>query len=353
MRKINYKLLVVIGFIASTTVGCLKDMDFENGKFQSVDNHGHDQNMISTAVTTSSSDQFLAQAVDASSTATAVNLIPVVVTSAQPASHDIHVTMEPAPEVLATFNSNTFDEFDPQTGKVTVAHPELYYVMPGSSGTPAFTLVDDGVVTIKAGQTVGYLQIQTATADYFGETQYAYSYKISSVQEGNPVSGNNNFGIVAIIPKNKYDGKYNCSIQTFGWAAYGIADGLKGDVAADYGVIELGTASLTSNTMINKVAGGNLEPAFTAGNATKTAFGAATPVYVFDSNGVVTDVYNSTPDDGRGRKFSLNPAAATDENKYFPAQGATAAYIKLNYLMYQNGRPNQTIKMTLTYAGAR
>lgn len=193
MKALNFKSFFTFAITAIVAVGCLKDSDFESGKIQSVDNHGQDQNMISTAVTTGSSDQFLANAVDASTTPVVINVIPVVITSAGPATHDIHVTMVPALDTLASYN----------------AANGTNYVMPGAPGTPAFTLVDDGVVTIKAGQTVGYLQIQTTTADYFGSTQYAFAYRISSVQEGNPISGNNNFGIVAIIPKNAYDGVYS------------------------------------------------------------------------------------------------------------------------------------------------
>jgi hypothetical protein len=192
MKMEKFKIFLLVGLVAIAATGCLEDKDFEDGKIQSVDNHGQGQGMISTAVTAQSSDQFLAEAVDASATSTTIKLIPVVITSADPATRDIHVTMVPALDTLDSYNTTNGTN----------------YVMPGGPGTPAFTLIDNGVVTIKAGQTVGYLQIQTATADYFGSTQYAFAYRISSVQEGNPISGNNNFGIVAVIPKNAYDGNY-------------------------------------------------------------------------------------------------------------------------------------------------
>src|SRR5439155_176237 len=129
----------------------------------------------------------------------------------------------PAPDFLAAYNSAQFDEFN-DDGSLLLAHPELYYVMPGATGTPAFTLANDGIVTIPAGKTVGYLSINTASADYFGATSYAFAYQIESVQEsGYPISGNNYAGIVAIIPKNKYDGKYELNLETDGWQAYGIS----------------------------------------------------------------------------------------------------------------------------------
>jgi len=206
MKKINIKL-VLASALLMVFAGC-KDSDFDSYKIQSVDNHGNGGSVISTAVTATGSSEFYANAVDASTTEVEYQLIPVALNATDVAPQDIHVTMVPDPESLAAFNSATFDEFN-DDGTIDVAHPELYYVMPEGSGAPAFTLVDNGVVTIPKGSSIGYLKIKTTSADYFGATQYAYSYKISGVQEsGFVVSGNHYWGIVAIIPKNPYDGTY-------------------------------------------------------------------------------------------------------------------------------------------------
>jgi hypothetical protein len=218
--------------------------------------------------------------------------------------------------------------------------------MPGGTGTPAFTLVDGGVATIPKGASFGYLKIKTTSANYFGVTNYAFAYRISGVQEtGYTVSTNNAYSIVPFIPKNSIDGVYDLNITTSGWAGYGISDNLPGD----YGNVALSTTGLYSCIFLNLQAGGNLQPGFTAGNAGITGFGATAPNFVFDSSNKLVNVFNSVPDDGRGRSFSINPAATADENLYDP----TNKVVKANYLFHQNGRPDCTVKMTLTYVGPR
>jgi len=343
MKKINIKLILASALLM-VFAGC-KDSDFDSYKIQSVDSHGNGGSIISTAVTAAGGSEFFAYAVDASTSEAEYKMIPVALNAADVAPQDIHVTMVPDPESLAEFNSANFDEFN-DDGTLALAHPELYYVMPGASGTPAFTLVDNGVVTIPKGSSIGYLKIKTTSANYFGATQYAYSYKISSVQEsGYILSGNHYWGIVALIPKNKYDGLYSLNLTTIGWSAYGISDNLPGD----YGTVAMITTGLTSCLFGNLVAGGNLQPGFTTGNATKTAFGATGPEFVFDANNKLIDVHNTIPNDGRNRAFKINPAALASENLYDPA----AKTIVANYLFTQNGRPDCTVKMILKYTGSR
>lgn len=192
MKKINIKYLLVTALMMLAVASC-KDEDFENGKIQSVDNQGKDQNMISTAVTATSNSEFIAYSFDATTTPTDIQLIPVVLTAAGTASQDIHVKFIPFPDSLDSYNE---------------AH-ETEYVMPGGAGSPSFTLLDGGVAVIPKGSSVGYLKINTTINDYFGDTQYAFAYKIESIQEaGYSISGNHNFGIAAVIPKNDYDGVY-------------------------------------------------------------------------------------------------------------------------------------------------
>jgi len=192
MKNINIRYLFTITVLALSVAGCYED-DFKDGKIQSVDSQGNVQKIISTAVTSTANDEFYANAVDASTSSKEFSMIPVVLNSKDLASEDIHVTMVPALDSLAKYNTKHGTN----------------YVMPGAAGTPAFTLIDGGVVTIPAGSNVGYLKIKTVSADYFGSTQYAFAYKIGSVQEsGYTVSGNHVSGIVALIPKNDFDGVY-------------------------------------------------------------------------------------------------------------------------------------------------
>jgi hypothetical protein len=71
-------------------------------------------------------------------------------------------------------------------------------------------------------------------------------------------------------------------------------------------------------------------------------------LFTFD---VATDklvsVTNTTPDDGRGRAFFLNPAITT--SRYDPATKTIYAA----YMLKQNGRPDMAIYDTLTFKKLR
>lgn len=326
MKTLNIKYFLGVALLSVGVMSC-KDSDFEDGKIQSVDNHGKVQKIISTAASATANTEFALLAVDPTTDEAEYGLIPVVLNSKDPAPEDIHITMVPAPDSLDSYNFVNDEAYD----------------LAGADGTPAFTLVDDGVVTIPKGSFVGYLKIKAISHDYFGSNA-AFAYKIESVKEpGYIVSGNHNFGIVVLIAKNKYDGKYNLNITTSGWSAYGISD----DVPGDYGTIEFWTTGASSNT-IYIPGNGLLQPAFDDTGA-KTAFGAAEPIFVFDDTDKLIDVHNGIPDDGRGRDFYLNPAASDTMNLYNADKGVIYA----DYYMVQNGRPDQHIVATLTYEGPR
>jgi len=302
-------------------------------------------NIVSVAINSVGSWQATPLAVDASASEAQYDLILVALSSAGgSAPEDIHITMVPALDSLDSYSHATFDVVE-DDGTIT-EHPELYYVMPGGSGTPAFTLMDNGVVTIPKGSNFGYLKIKTTSANYFGTTNYAYAYRIGSIQEsGYTISANNGFSITPFLAKNPWDGVYSLSINTTGWGAYGIADDNK---FRTYGDVALSTTGLTTCSFLNLVRGDNLQGAFTTADA-QTGFGAASPSFAFDSNNKLVDVFNAIPDDGRGRKFLINPAASSTENLYDPVTKTITA----NYIMKQNGRPNQVIKEVLTYKKSR
>ncbi len=292
---------------------------------------GGTSNIVSVAINSDGVWEATPLAVDASANQVEYNLILVTLSSLSgPAAQDIHVTMVPALDSLTSYNNANGTD----------------YVMPGNPGTPAFTLVDGGVVTIPKGSNIGYLKLKTTSADYFGTTNYAFAYRISGVQEsGYTVSSNNGYNITPFLAKNPYDGVYDLSLNTTGWSAYGIASD---NVFRDYGNVALSTTGLTSCIFLNLVRGDQLQPGFTsAGGA--TGFGATAPNYVFDSNNKLINVFNSVPDDGRGRAFSINPAATAQENLYDPASKKIIA----NYLFHQNGRPDMVVKEVLTYVKSR
>jgi len=194
MNKKYIKSLMGLALVMLISSSC-KDSLYDDYKTQAVDNHGHNQgSMVSTAVTSSALDEFYVNAVDGVNTEVEVTLIPVILSGSGLSGKDVHVKFEPALDSLDAYNTRN----------------ETEYVMPGDVGSPAFTLVDDGVVTIKAGTEVGYLKVKLVPSDYFGDVSYAFAYKIASVQEGGyTISGNHNHGIIAILPKNAYDGIYH------------------------------------------------------------------------------------------------------------------------------------------------
>jgi len=288
-------------------------------------------NIVSVAINSNGVWQTTPLAVDASASEGEYELMLITLSSPSGvATEDVHVTMVPATDSLASYNdANDTD-----------------YIMPGGAGTPAFTLVDNGVVTIPKGSNYGYLKIKTTSANYFGATAWAFAYRISSVQEaGYTISANNGYNITPFLAKNPYDGVYDLHLTTTGWGAYGIADD---NVSRDYGNVALSTTSLTTCTFLNLVRGDQLQPGFTsAGGA--TGFGAATPNFTFDANNKLVNVFNSVPDDGRGRSFSINPAATSTQNVFDPATKSFTA----NYLFHQNGRPDMVCIMKFDYVGSR
>jgi hypothetical protein len=231
MKKINIKYFFTMALFALMVFGC-KDEDFDNYKIQSVDNHGNDQKIISTAATATSNSEFVVNAVSPTNEIEEFNLIPVVLSSGKVASEDIHVTMVPVPDSLDSYNVEN----------------ETEYLLAGTSGSPAFTLVDGGVVTIPKGSNVGYLKIKAVSFDYLG-SNYAFPYRIESVREpGYIISGNHNFGIAVFMAKNDYDGLYHAEGKLEGHPS------LSGPI--DFKDFEMATSGL--NTVIfNAVAGKN------------------------------------------------------------------------------------------------
>jgi hypothetical protein len=215
MKSIHIKYFAALTILTLVGTSCA-DPDFDNRRFQSVDSHGESQSIISTGVTATGGSEFIAYSVLPSADAAEITLIPVVLNAKDVASEDIHVQMVPATDTLASYNDANGTDF----------------AMPGDPGSPAFTLVDNGVVTIPKGSSVGYLKVRTTANDYFGDQLYAFSYKIGSVQEpGYIISGNHNFGIAAVIGKNQYEGTYHAVGIRYNFGA--AADYTGWDDAAD------------------------------------------------------------------------------------------------------------------------
>ncbi|MBS1489412.1 MAG: DUF1735 domain-containing protein [Bacteroidetes bacterium] len=284
-------------------------------------------NVVSVAINSLGTWQPTPTAVDASSTSGTYPIVLVVLsTPAGGAPQDIHVTMVPAADSLASFNTATGNS----------------YVMPGGPGTPAFTLVNNGVVTIPKGKTYGYLQIQTTPNDYFGSTPYAFAYRIASVQEtGYIISAKNGYAVTPFVTKNKYDAEYSVT----GTLVDNASPGING--ACSYPMdVNLVTQNATTVWLYDKAIPGYYHTICSGGSL--SYYGNAGLSITFDSNDNVVSVANIYVDvPSRNRQFQLDPSGV---NKFDPVTKT----LKIKYWLNQVGwTPRTVFDETYTFTGPR
>jgi len=324
MRIHSIQLPLILTLTLSiAAVSCLKDKAYDTGTIQSgSQGSGQDTKVISLGITVSSTSNFLQASFQITGSDTTVGLIPVELGGTSDAPADIHVTLMVDDSLLEAYNNANGTNF--------------------VDASSVATILNNGVVTIPKGSRIGYLQVTFNASNLLAEN-YALPVKITSVAEpGYTISGNLNTGIVAIGPKNQYDGMYQLTILTSGWGAYGINDGPPALTwPTDVGLVTSGPNSVVFSSDV-----GNSQPAFAGGAI--TGFGATEPQFTFDpTTNKLISVVNLVPDDGRGRTFLLNPAVT--DSRYDPATQTIYAA----YEMTQNGRPNQFIYDTLVYRGPR
>lgn len=327
MKKSFYRLcfsLVAIFTIVSFG-SCLKDQDYIDGKTQAdVGEDGGVQNTIYIGLTATGTSNQTQWALDNSPNDTTLNAIPVILGGGSPAKEDINVTLSINTAALGDYG---YEEF-----------PTSYYTVTNQGDS-----ANGYIVTIPKGKNVGYLTVTVNPGQIIGHN-FALGVQITKIQQaGYFIASNLNTGACGIMIKNKYDGHYTLRIKTTGWGAYAISDNLPGDWPNGVDVVTTGANTVTFST-----SSGIYQIAFTPDNAGGAYFGAATPLYTFDlSTDKLTNVVNTTPDDGRGRAFALNPAVT--DSRYDPSTKTIYAA----YLMKQNGRPNMYIYDTLVYQKSR
>jgi hypothetical protein len=216
--------------------------------------------------------------------------------------------------------------------------PDSVYTLLNTTATP------DPVTHLAAFQ----LQINTTKIDLSVTSGFAVAYTITGAPSGAVIATNKNTILISIGAKNKYDGVYSLNLETDGWAAYAIADGIAAVYPYDTYLITSGINNVTLNI---PGALGALQPALGGGLgfvSSVSGFGATTPKYFFDnSTNVMTNVINTTPDDGRGRVLVMDP---TRTGSHFdPATHNIYQY----YTMKQTGRPDLKITQILTYLHSR
>lgn len=186
IRNIKSIAVALSGIVAVSLAGCLKDKDFDNAVIQSVHSNGN-QKIVEISLTPTSTSNFYFLSIDASGSDTTIDLIPVTLASASPATEDVHVTLN--------IDSNVVNSYNEANG--------TSYTLPPTS---AYSIINN-VVTISKGSNKGYLQVKFKSTD-FSEGGLAFGFSITSADAGTTVSGNLNTGTVAIGVKNKYDGVY-------------------------------------------------------------------------------------------------------------------------------------------------
>lgn len=306
--------------LALTVTGCLKDKLADSGGAGfTINNNEKIAELPGGTVVFS---------LESGSVDTSFNLVKVRIATDKPVAADTKVKLEMNPGLVTAYNTANGTS----------------YVTP----SPALYQFDNLTVTVPAGSRDGHLKIKVKPNDLIG-TAYAFGFSIvSATDPAVKISANFKDQVIVLGVKNRYDGVYDLRVRTVGWAAYGIADDVTGDYPATFDLITAGGNSVTS---FNNGRGDFLLPAFTGGAGllgAPTAFGATTPLFVFDNaTNKLTDVRNTTPDDGRGRFLLMNPAVT--DSRYDPA----GRKIYAAFIMKQNGRPDQLVYDTLTYLGPR
>lgn len=328
MRKIFLKynwattVFLLMSFVLTS---CLKDKGVDDGEYQLVtgNNANEGAEYVSIPMAAKKPNTLGLESKDEIQT---VDLFKASYDFVNAASSDITVTMER------------------NDALVTAYDPTIELIPSASVQVPSLDLV------IGAGKRISdnAMQIKINTGHLNALKKYGIGFTLKSVSKSGVSIPDNLKNVIFVFPiKNKYDGQYKLTQTTSGWAAYGISDNQEGTFAANIGLV---TSDVNKVTIYNYGRGGDaLVPAFTTGNASATAFGAATPEYVFDpATNALTNVVNTTPDDGRGRAFKLNTAAGV-KNYYDPATKTIYA----DYFLMQTGRPDMRIVAKFVFDKAR
>ena len=329
MKLGNVKhIFFLSGILAVVMSGCLKDDAYNNHDIQSTRPEG-EQNSIYVGLTATSNDNHLQLAFEKSDADTTFDAVPIILAAGTIAPEDIQVTLVINPALLGSYNA--------ANGTTHEEMPTSFY-----SVTNAGDSATGYIVTIPKGSNTGYLQLKIKPNDFLGH-DYALGLQISNISpSGYIISTNFNTGILAIATKNLWDGVYTFTQKTTGWAAYSIADGQTFTLSSN---ISLVTASATADDFKSQY--GVFQLGFDPNGGVVT-FGATSPRFVFDpSTNALVDVINTTPDDGRGRVFTLDPAVT--DSRYDP----DTKTIYAAYLFKQNGRPDQHVYDTLNYVKPR
>ena len=198
-------------------------------------------------------------------------------------------------------------------------------------------------IVIKAGTPQTMVRCTaTLAADYDFTASYALPLTIKTSTTG-LISTNYGSAMFSFAARNLFDGNYTLTEKQTGWGAYSINDGGTYTWGTNVGFVTSGQFSNVFSTAEE----GALLPAFSPTGG-ETGFGATTPQFTFDgTTNALLSVTNTTPNDGRDRTLTLNPAVT--DSRYDP----TTQTIYASFIMNQTGRPPQFFYDTLVYVGSR
>lgn len=211
LQFIKAPLILTLVFSVAFT-GCLKDSYFDEGQTQSF--MGSTTQVISLGINVQSANNFTSYAYNNTFSDTTVDFLPVELGGPNSAGQDIQVTIDTSTAVLDSLNNHLDANGDPDP------------IGPGDLTFPDGITILNNVVTIPKGSRIGWLQIKFTPHTYIGQ-DVALGFVIKSVTPaGYTISSNLGSGAIAIVIKNKYDGKYTLTQYSKGWGAYsgGIAD---------------------------------------------------------------------------------------------------------------------------------
>ena len=192
MKLYIIKSTLILSLVSLVMSGCLKDKAYDDEQIQSTRPVGTPK-VVELKLTATSSANFLTEAFPNSNNDTTVQLLPVNLATADPASEDLNVTL--------SIDSTIVNKYNNDNGTA--------YSIPASS---MYTVINPGnVVTIPKGSNTGYLQIKFKSSAFLG-ADWALGFKIASVdKQGYTISGNMNWSVVAIAVKNQWDGSYSAT----------------------------------------------------------------------------------------------------------------------------------------------
>lgn len=317
MKLYYIKITLALAIVSFGMAGCLKDQPYEDQEIQSNRPEGNPR-VIEMKITANNIRNFVSHAFDNGNNDTVVDLVPIHLATAGVAPEDINVTLEIKPELVDAYNTDKNTSYSiPSSSLVTILNP---------------------VVTIPKGSRTGYMQVKFKPSDIVG-MELAYGLAITNIDKpGYNISGNLGTGVVGILIKNKYDGRYEVDGILVDAANGDLSSGPDGPYPFE---VELRTTGANSVAMwVANIEYGHL----IGGNS---YYGSFSPNFIFDpaTNAIISVTnYHGQPS-GNGRSAEIDPSGDNKQN--------ADKSIDVKYVMKQGGGTRTTFDEHFTYIGPR